>query len=94
MRKIKTKRLVYSHNPNFATIDAYGGVEYDGRLSDENILGVFYEPGYWDWSPHWKNVLESHKDSLSWYMKVGTFYHYEKTKLELIIEAIVRILGQ
>lgn len=93
MKTIKVKRLVYSYNPNMAHIDAYGGFEYDGHLSDKNILDAIYEPGYWDWSPYWKNMLEKHNaDGSALFMQVRTFYRYEKTWWDLFCDTIKRIL--
>lgn len=92
MKKIKVKRLVYSHNPNMAHIDAYGGYEYDYKMNDKYILDSIYEPGNWDWSPCWTNMLEKHTHDQDWYMQVRTFYLYEKSWYNLIFDGIRRIL--
>ena len=63
MKVIKVKRLVYSKLGSSEVI--YGGEEYDGNLSDENILGSVHEVGKTEWRPslwigpgdNWANEL-------------------------------------
>ena len=49
MRYIKKKRLVYRKVGGAEIL--YGGVEFDGRLTDENILGMVHEKGKTEWLP-------------------------------------------
>ena len=92
MRLVKVKRLVYSYDPNMAHIDAYGGIEYNSTLSDKCILDSLYEPGNWEWSPYWKNMLVRHCMNYSLYMQVRTFCYYEKTWVDKVIDNVRRLL--
>lgn len=92
MKKIAIKRLVYRHL-NTGEI-YYGGQEYDGNLSDENILDSIHEIGKTEWratnwvgpGDEWKNELwllktDSNNPNIkypTYRIVVDTFYRYEE----------------
>jgi hypothetical protein len=47
MKKVIVKRLVY-YSPFDGKV-IYGGIEYDGKLDDYNILGSIHEVGKTQW---------------------------------------------
>jgi len=106
MKRIKVKRLVYSH---FITGEVlYGGEEYDGNLSDENILGSIHEVGKTEWRPtNWVGPGDKWEDELWLLMPdandsnikypmyriyVDTFYRYQKSWYNLLWDWIKRII--
>ena len=106
MRIQKVKRLVYSKLGSSEVI--YGDVEYDGDLSDDNILNSVHEVGKTEWRPSaWKGPGDSWEKEL-WLLKsdlnnpnvkypvyrihVETFYKCEKTWYDSMIDKIKRIL--
>jgi len=106
MKRIKVKRLVYSHLVTGEVL--YGGEEYDGDLSDESILGSVHELGKTEWRPTaWVGPGDKYEDEL-WLLVpdsnnpqvkypiyrifVDTFYRYEKTWRDTFCDNIKRIL--
>lgn len=88
MKKIVIKRLIYTH---LDTGEVHlGGTEYDGRLTDDNILGAVHEVGHTAWIGQslWKlrNGIPQYKIS------VETFYQYQKSWYNLLSDSIKRIL--
>lgn len=106
MKKIKVKRLAYY---NLITNDIlWGAEEYDGNLTDENILDSVHELGKTEWRPtNWIGPGNKWKNEL-WLLKpdpnnsnvkyptcricVETFYRYEKSWYNLLFDSIKRIL--
>lgn len=87
MKKITIKRLVY-HSPNSGAI-LYGDVEYNGRLSDENILGSVHEIGKTKW---YGNQLWLMRDNEMIYrITVEPFTQYQKRWYELLWDQIRRV---
>lgn len=87
MKAIPKKRLIY-HSPNSGTI-LIGGIEYDGHLSDDNILGTVHEVGKTQWV---NGQLWLVKDNyLIYRITVDKFYQYEKTWFELFLDWVRRI---
>lgn len=94
MKQIKVKRLMYH---NLATNEiAYGGEEYDGNMTDENILGcihevgksLFYDRGYTSNQSYlilMRDGLMTHK------VTVETFTQYQKSRFDLFLDALRRI---
>jgi hypothetical protein len=106
MRAIKVKRLVYSKLGCSEVI--YGGIEYDGNLSDKSILDSIHEIGKTEWrATNWIGPEDEWEDEL-WLLKpdpnnpkvkypiyrigVDTFYRYEKTWWDTFCDNIKRIL--
>ena len=91
MKKIKVKRLAYY---NLITNDIlWGAEEYDGNLTDENILGAIHEIGKTEWCP---NILGLYKlnnnGEITHRIVVETFYQYQKSWYNLLSDVIKRIL--
>ena len=90
MKKIATKRLIYSSSyhklweEQLSSAVAIGGEEYDGELSDTNILESIREIGKWDWTSSYGDCLVRHDGQL--YVRVQVFYRYEKSWYDKIKE--------
>ena len=92
MKKIVIKRLVYHH---LATNEIhYGGYEFDGNLTDENILGMLFTFGKHEWCPDGYGMYQLNANGeLVYRITVETFYRYEKSWYNLLADNIKRILG-
>lgn len=91
MKVIKVKRLAYY---NLITNDIlWGGEEYDGNLTDKNILEALHEIGKTEWCPYCLGLykLNSNGD-ITHRIVVETFYRYEKTWWDTFCDNIKRIL--
>ena len=85
MKRITIKRLVFCRGDEYII----GATEYDGHLSDENILGSFHEVGKTVVYPYGMWLL---KDGVPYYrVMVGKFYQYQKRWYELVLDAVRRI---
>lgn len=86
MKKILIKRLMYTDGQGN---QYYGGIEYDGRMDDHNILGVVYEVGKTKWIG---NSLWLLRQGVPAYrISVCTSVRYEKRWYELLLDAVRRI---
>lgn len=106
MKKIKVKRLIYSHIETGEIL--FGGEEYDGHLSDDNILCSVHEIGKTKWLPtHYAGFGDGWTDELwllipdtnnpqvkypKYRITIDDFYRYEKTQWDLLCDRIKRIL--
>lgn len=91
MRKIAIKRLVYNHLGTGEV--CYGGEEYDGNLTDENILGAIHEIGKTEWCPNGYGLYQLNSNGdLVYRISVETFYQYQKSWYNLFFDSIKRIL--
>lgn len=96
MKKIAIKRLIYSSNyhtlweEQLSSAVAIGGEEYDSNLSDYNILGTIREIGKWDWASSYGDCLVRSDGKM--YVKVHTFYQYQKSWYNLFWDWIRRII--
>ena len=86
MKKIIVKRLIYTDG---AGPDRIGGHDYDGKLSDANILGAIHEVGKTQWigSSLWlmKNGRPIYR------ITVAPFTQYQKSWYDLLFDALRRI---
>ena len=86
MKKVIVKRLAYTMG--YGDVK-YGSVEYDGSLSDENILGAVHEVGKTQWigSSLWlmRGNVPLYK------ITVETFPQYTKSWYDYLFDAIRRI---
>ena len=86
MKKVIVKRLAYSMG--YGDVK-YGSVEYDGSLTDENILGSVHEVGKTQWigSSLWlmRGNVPLYK------ITVETFPQYTKSWYDYLLDAIRRI---
>ena len=95
MKRIKVKRLLY-HSPNSGEV-FYGGEEYDGNLTDDNILGSIHEVGKTVWTcpsaygVNGKELWTSRDNALVYRITVETFYQYQKSWYDWLLDAIRRI---
>ena len=105
MKKIAKKRLVYTSLATKKTI--IGAYEYDGDLSDSNILGSVHELGKTEWLPttwisgdNWEKELwlmcpDMNNPTVKhpiFRINVQTFYYYQKTWWDYFCDSIKRIL--
>jgi len=86
MKKIMVKRLVYINGQGEQII---GGTEYDGHLTDENILGSIHEIGKTAWIGSNLWVLHAGKPIMR--IEVMPFYQFEKRWYEILLDAVRRI---
>lgn len=87
MKKTTVKRLVY-HSPASGEV-FYGGEEYDGHLTDENILGAIHEIGKTVW--YGNNLWAIRGNDLIYRITVEEFTQYTKSKFDLFLDAIRRL---
>ena len=92
MKRIKVKRLIYSHDYGFHGELFYGNEEFIGTLSDYSILACYREIGSWAWANSYGSMLVKYTNDRPLYMKVHTFYQYQKSWYNLLIDNIKRIL--
>lgn len=91
MKRIKVKRLMYHHlGTNEIT---YGGEEYDGNLTDYNILGTIFTLGKHEWHPGMEGIYQLNANGeLVYRITVETFYQYQKSWYNVLADNIKRIL--
>ena len=87
MKKVIVKRIVYSSPASGETF--YGATEYDGHLTDENILGAFHEVGKTACVNGALWVIRG--DDLVYRITVEEFPQYTKSWYDLLLDAIRRI---
>ena len=86
MKKIIVKRLVYT---NLRGASYIGGEEYDGTLSNDNILGSIYHTDKHRWIG---NELLAIQDGIPVYrISVQNFYKYQNFWYDILLDAISRI---
>ena len=86
MKKIQIKRLVYI---NCYGEEYIGGIEYDGTLTDTNILVSIHEVGKTTWI---ENTLWLLCDGVPTYrITVQPFIQYQKRWYETVLDAVRRI---
>jgi len=106
VKVIKVKRLIYSKIGSGEII--YGGIEYNGNLSDKTILNSVHELGKTEWHPMAWTYSNDKREQELWLIKfnpkhpditypiyrifVDTFYKYEKTWWDTFCDNIKRIL--
>lgn len=87
MKKTIIKRIMYYSPASGETF--YGATEYDGALSDDNILGSFHEVGKTAWVGDTLWVIRG--NDLVYRLSVEEFVQYTKNKLDLFLDAVRRI---
>lgn len=86
MKKTVIKRLIYKND----TEEFIGSYEYDGRLTDDNILGIIHEVGRTMWIGQ---SLWTLRDGIPQYrISVETFYQYQKSWYNLFWDWVRRIV--
>lgn len=86
MKKVIVKRLVYSNG--MGTVK-FGNTEYDGKLSDDNILGAVHEIGKTQWIGESLWLMRGNVPLYR--ITVEAFPQYTKSWYDYIIDAIRRI---
>lgn len=87
MKKKVIKRIVY-HSP--ASGETFiGDTEYDGCLTDDNILGSFHEVGKTSWVGDTLWVVRG--TEYIYRLSVEPFVQYQKTRMELFMDAVRRL---
>ena len=91
MKRVITKRLLYK---NMLTGEIlFGATEYDGHLTNENILGTIYEVGKHEWCPYDLSLYQKNQDGdLVYQIYVEQFEYAEKSWYNLLADNIKRIL--
>lgn len=91
MKRIITKRLLYR---NMATNELfYGGEEYDGHLTDYDILNNIYEPDKYEWCFHCVSLYQKNQNGdLVYQIYVEQFEYAVKSWYNLLADNIKRIL--
>jgi len=87
MKKKIVKRIVYYAPTSGETF--YGATEYDGNLTDDNILGSFHEVGKTAWVGNTLWVVRG--QDLIYRLAVEAFTQYTKTWFDLFLDNIRRI---
>ena len=91
MKRIITKRLMYR---NLVTNEiSYGAEEYDGHLTNENILGAIYTLGKHEWCSNAFALYQfNNRGELVYQITIEEFTHYQKSWYNLLSDSIKRIL--
>lgn len=91
MKRIKVKRLLYK---NMLTSEVHlGATEYDGYLTNENILGAIYEVGKHEWCPHNLSLYQKNQNGdLVYQIYVEQFECAEKSWYNFFWDWIRRII--
>ena len=87
MHKIPIKRVTYYSPATGKTYDS--GVEYDGRLTDSNILGAMHEVGKTAWIGNNLWMLDGNQPKLR--VNIILVYQYEKSWYNLLFDALRRL---
>ena len=91
MKRVVTKRLLYK---SMLTGEIYlGATEYDGHLTNENILGAIYEVGKYEWCPYCLSLYQKNQNGdLVYQIYVEQFEYAVKSWYNLLADSIKRIL--
>lgn len=91
MKRVITKRLLYR---NMVTNELfYGAEEYDGHLTNHNILSSIYTIGKYEWCPHSLSLYQKNQSGdLVYQIYVEQFEYAEKSWYNLLWDWIRRIV--
>lgn len=91
MKRIIVKRLVYTH---LSTGEVHlGSTEYNGDLTDENILGSIFHIGKHEWHPGMIGIYQLNSNGECAYrITVEKFYQYQKSWYNLFWDWIRRVV--
>ena len=87
MKKTLIKRLVYTSA--YTGEEFIGATEYDGQLSNSNILGSIHEVGKTVWMG--ENLWLLIEGTPTYRINVEHFYQYTKSWFDYLIDAVRRI---
>ena len=91
MKRVVTKRLLYK---SMLTGEIYlGATEYDGHLTNENILGAIYEIGKYEWCPYCLSLYQKNQNGdLVYQIYVEQFEYAVKSWYNLLWDWIRRFV--
>ena len=90
MKRIKVKRLLYK---SMLTGEIHvGATEYDGHLTNENILGAIYTIGKHIWHNDYSLYQLDDNGMPIYQIYVNQFEQYQKSWYDLLMDEIKRIL--
>ena len=91
MKRVVTKRLLYK---SMLTGEIHlGATEYDGHLTNENILGAIYEVGKHEWCPYCLSLYQKNQNGdLVYQIYVEQFEYAEKSWYNLLWDWIRRVV--
>lgn len=87
MKKTLIKHIVYTSPASGDTFIC--DIPYDGRLTDENILGAFHEVGKTKWVGH--NLWVVRDNQLVYRLSIETTIQYTKSWYDLLLDALRRV---
>ena len=87
MKKRKIKRIVYTSTTTGESF--LGATEYDGALTDDNILGAFHEIGKTEWIDG--NLWVVRDNQLLYRLAVEPTIQYTKSWYDWLLDAVKRI---
>jgi len=91
MKKMIIKRLVYHNMVNNEI--SYSAEQYDGQLTNENILGAVYTLGKHEWCPYHLGLYQYNTNGeLVYRITIEEFEQYQKSWYNLLSDSIKRIL--
>lgn len=91
MKRVTTKRLLYK---SMLTGEIHlGATEYDGHLTNENILGAIYEVGKHEWCPYDLSLYQKNQNGdLVYQIYVEQFEYAEKSWYNLLWDWVRRVI--
>ena len=91
MKRVTTKRLLYK---SMLTGEIHlGATEYDGNLTNENILGAIYEVGKHEWCPYDLSLYQKNQNGdLVYQIYVEQFEYAEKSWYNLLWDWVRRVI--
>lgn len=87
MKKVVVKRIIYTDTDGREYFDSR---EFDGHLSDYNILGCIHEVGRTKWHGGYLWTLRDGKRQYR--IHVERFWHYEKVWYDHALDWILRVI--
>lgn len=91
MKRVIVKRLMYRDMRTNHIF--YGGEEYDGRLTNENILGAIYTLGKHEWCPgHYGLYQLNQNGEIVYKIMVQAFEYAEKSWYNLFWDWVRRAI--
>ena len=91
MKRVIVKRLLYRDMRNNNVF--YGGEEYNGHLTNENILASIYTVGKHEWCPHCLSLYQRDSNgNFKYQIYVNQFEYAEKSWYNLFWDWVRRIV--
>lgn len=91
MKRVVVKRLMYRDMRTNHIF--YGGEEYDGHLTNENILGAIYTLGKHEWCPGYHGLYQLNQNGeIVYKIMVQAFEYAEKSWYNLFWDWVRRVV--